>query len=434
MAWFRRTDAAPVTHTKAASFLLGMPAGRHLNATGVGYELLAREGYAENCVAFACVNKIAAAISSVEPQLYRKTGSKLDKLEDHPLLALMESPNAAQIGKEFLQALVAHRLTGGNAYVLGAGMDPNRRGSQDVKELHLLAPGRMTVFPGKSIFPDRYEYKPDSEAVTYRVDPLTGRSQVLHLKSFNPLNPWVGMSPMLAAAYAVDIHNAGQRWNKRLLDNDARPSGALVVKDAEGKPATLTDEQYSRLKADIDSQYSGASNAGRPMLLEGGLEWQQMSQTAKDMDFLNSKNSAATDIGLAFGVPPQLLGIPGSATFANYEQANLSFWTDTVIPLLSLVLEGFNRWLTPLYGDDLYLWYDENAIDALEPLRRAKFDRMNAAGFYTINEKRRATNADDIDGGDTVFVPSASVPLDLAGSIDLAEPGSEADPEPDAKS
>ena len=140
----------------------------------------------------------------------------------------------------------------------------------------------------------------------------------------------------------------------------------------------------------IDQQFSGPSNAGRPMLLEGGLEWQEMSLNPKDMDFLEGKHSAARDIALAFGVPPQLIGIPGDSTYANWEQAMLGFWTDTALPLLVLILEGFNRWLVPLYGEDLYLWYDEEMIPALEPRRNEKAARVNAAEYMTINEKRRA--------------------------------------------
>lgn len=427
MRLFRRKDAAPPPHTKSASFLLTPGLGRHLAANAT-YQLLAKEGYAENCVAFACVNRIATAVAGVDIQLYRRTGSDLAAIESHPLLELLEAPNPAQSGDEFLQTLVSHRLTGGNAFVLGNGLDTGKK----VTGLQLLNPAKVKVEPGTSIFPARYEYKPGNEAISYPVDQVNGRSAVLHLKTFNPLDHWVGMSPLLAAAYAVDIHNAGQQWNKRLLDNDARPSGAMVVKDGEGKPATLSEEQYRRLKDEIEAKYSGSGNAGRPMLLEGGLEWQQMSVSPKDMDFLNAKNAAATDIGLVYGVPPQLLGIPGANTFANYEQANLSFWTDTVIPLLKTILEGFNRWLVPLYGENLFLWYDENAIDALEPLRKAKADRVNANTSWSMNEKRRATGQDDVDGGDVILVPSTNIPLDMAGELTgLAEPGSAADPNAD---
>ncbi|MEA3035393.1 MAG: hypothetical protein QOH04_1155, partial [Sphingomonadales bacterium] len=116
------------------------------------------------------------------------------------------------------------------------------------------------------------------------------------------------------------IHNAATKWNKALLDNAARPSGALVY--APGDGAVLADEQYDRLKGEIEESFSGSANAGRPMLLDGGLKWQAMSLSPADMDFVGLKAAAAREIALAFGVPPMLLGLPGDATYANYQEAN----------------------------------------------------------------------------------------------------------------
>ena len=124
-------------------------------------------------------------------------------------------------------------------------------------------------------------------------------------------------------------------------------------------------------------------------------------------------------------LPPQLLGIPGDSTFSNYEQAKLAFWTDTVLPLLGMVQDGFNRWLTPLYGEDIILWYDEETVPALEPLRKAKFERLKLADWMTVNEKRRASGEDDIEGGDVVFVPFNSIPLNLAGDSVHIAPGND---------
>jgi phage portal protein BeeE len=145
------------------------------------------------------------------------------------------------------------------------------------------------------------------------------------------------------------------------------------------------------------------------------------------MEFLEGKHSAARDIALAYGVPPQLLGIPGDSTYSNYSEARTAFWTDTVLPELGWTLDALNRWLTPLYGEDLYVWYDEEMIPALETRRKEKAERINAASYMTVNEKRRAMGLDDVEGGDVIFVPSTNVPLELAGQIDLPEPGSPAD-------
>ena len=88
----------------------------------------------------------------------------------------------------------------------------------------------------------------------------------------------------------------------------------------------MADAQFERLKKELSDQYQGTANAGRPLLLEGGLDWKPMSLSPKDMDFMEAKHSAAREIALAFGVPPMLLAIPGDNTYSNYQEANRVFW------------------------------------------------------------------------------------------------------------
>jgi HK97 family phage portal protein len=123
-----------------------------------------------------------------------------------------------------------------------------------------------------------------------------------------------GLSPLEAAAIAFDTHNAAACWNKALLDNAARPSGALVYDGGEG--AVLSTLQYERLKKEFADHYQGHGNVGRPLVLEWGLDWRPMSLTPRD--FLEAKHAAAREIALAFGVPPMLLAIPGDNTYSNY--------------------------------------------------------------------------------------------------------------------
>lgn len=428
---FRRKDAPPPSRKSAAYLLSGGLSNGSLS--GAAYTKISTEGYAQCVIAFDAINRVAASVASVETQLYkknRKTG-KLDKIEVHDLLDLIQNPNPAQSGREFMAHLVSYHRMAGNAYVYGNGIDASRNGRPPL-ELQLLQPGKVKVEPGSGLFPLAYEYKPSaSQTYRYQVDQITGRSAVLHLKTFHPLNAWGGLSPFDPAALGVDIHNDGQRWNKKLIENGARPSGALVVKAEGEKSGNLSDEQYLRVKEMIDREFTGTRNAGRPILLEGGLDWKEMSLNPKDMEFLEGKHSAARDIALAFGVPPQLLGIPGDNTYSNYAEAKLAFWTDTVLPLLGMILDGFNRWLVPLYGEDLFLWYDEETIPALEPLRKQKADRIENSGCLTLNEKRRALGYDDYKPGDSpadqLFIESTKIPLELAGAVDLPEPGSPAD-------
>ena len=195
---------------------------------------------------------------------------------------------------------------------------------------------------------------------------------------------------------ALDLSNAAASWNKALLDNSARPSGALVYQPKEG--GNLSEEQYARLKEELEEGYSGARRAGRPMLLEGGLDWKAMGLSPRDMDFVEARNGAARDIALALGVPPMLLGIPGDNTYANYTEANRAFYRLTVLPLLTRTAAALGNWLAPVYGGGLRLAHDTDAVAGLAAEREALWKRIGDAAFLTDAEKREAVGYQPLAG------------------------------------
>jgi HK97 family phage portal protein len=268
----------------------------------------------------------------------------------------------------------------------------------------------MKVVPGAGGWPEAFEYAADGRTQRIAGESLPGVARILHVKLFHPLSDHYGLSPIEAAACAIDIHNTASRWNKALLDNSARPSGALVYTARDGN---LTVEQYDRLKAELEHGFQGAARAGRPLLLEGGLDWKSMSLSPKDMDFIEAKHVAAREIALAVGVPPMLLGIPGDNTYSNYQEATRTFWRSTVLPLVTRTATALSAWLGPAYaavgnrqsaigrGDRttadarlptavLALRPDLDAIEALSIEREALWSRINAATFLTDDEKRAA--------------------------------------------
>ena len=190
----------------------------------------------------------------------------------------------------------------------------------------------------------------------------------------------------------------------------ARPSGALVYSAKDG--GNLSAEQYERLKGELESGFTGAARAGRPLLLEGGLDWKTMSLSPKDMDFLEAKNGAAREIALAFGVPPMLLGIPGDNTYANFQEANRAFWRGTVLPLVGRIAGALGNWLAPAFGGGagaggagaagLRLWYDADQVDALSADREQLWARVGAADYLTVNEKRAAVGYGEVAGGESL--------------------------------
>lgn len=344
----------------------------------------ADEGYRKNVIAHRAIAMVSTAAASVPWKLTQRTARTSKLVEVHPLLSLLNNPNPLQGSTELCEALYSHRLIAGNAYLHAIGP---RDGSP--LELHVLRPDRVAVVPGPGGVPKAYRYTIDNKSVDVPVDGISGQSRILHLKNFHPLDDWYGLSPMEAAAYSIDQHNQCGAWNQSLLQNGARPTGALMVKAGEGNPGTLTESQYARLKTQLDEQFSGASNAGRPLLLEGGLEWKEMSINPRDMDFINIKHSAARDVALAFGVPPQLLGIPGDNTYANLKEARLALWEQTILPLLENVTDALNNWLVPMFDTSLSLSLDQDAIPIFAEKRDAYWERISRADFLSAEEKRK---------------------------------------------
>ena len=165
------------------------------------------------------------------------------------------------------------------------------------------------MIAGSDGWPSGYAYKVGDKVLNIPLLDADASPNLIHIKYFHPADDHYGAGCLAAADEAVATHNAAAAWNRMLLENAARPSGALVYDPGDG--GGLTTDQFDRLKAELAQAYAGHANAGRPMLLEGGLKWQALSLSPADMDFATLKAAAARDVALAFGVPPMLLGLPG---------------------------------------------------------------------------------------------------------------------------
>ena len=286
---------------------------------------------------------------------------------------------ATSAGQGLVETLALHLLLHGNAYVQIV-CDPLGQPA----ELYALRPDKVSVELDARGWPVAYLYRGGSDLVRYPAADEGGC--VAHIKAINPLDDHYGLGCIGAAAGAVAIHNAATRWNKALLDNAARPSGALVY-EAGKDGANLSAAQFARLKEEMEVAFQGAANAGRPMLLEGGLRWQSLSLSPADMDFVALKAAAARDIALAFGVPPMLLGLPGDSTYANYREANKALWRQTILPLMTKICGGIAQGLAH-WMPGLELGVDLDAVAELSDERSALWERVGAADFLSAAEKR----------------------------------------------
>ncbi len=349
--------------------------GRGLFGEASGVALV-RAGFHRNPVVHRCVRLIAESAANV-PLALTVDGAEVT---DHALEKLLDRPNPRESGISLLDGVFTHLLLFGNAY-----LHLLTDGETAPLEIHALRPDRVRVVAGPDGWPRGYEYSLGAARSLIAIEP-EGLQPILHLRLADPLDDHQGYAPLSAAQVPLEMHEAASRWNKALLDNSARPSGALVY----ASPENLTDLQFDRLKAEREQAFSGQSNAGRPILLEGGLDWKPLALTPKDMDFQEARNGAAREIALAFGVPPLLLGLPGDNTYSNYAEANRAFWRQTIVPLVRRVSGAMAQWLQPAYPGRIVILPDLDQIEAIAEDRSALWKRVAEASFLTDQEKRNA--------------------------------------------
>jgi HK97 family phage portal protein len=279
-----------------------------------------------------------------------------------------------------MEPMAAAVLLHGNGYARLAANDRDEPAG-----LFLLRPERVEVVADGDGWARAYDYRVGLRAERIARTDEAGRRQVAHVRALNPVADQYGLGCLEAATPAATVHNRASRWNKALLDNAARPSGALTY--APGDGSSLSGEQFDRLQQELATQFSGSGNAGRPLLLEGGLSWQAMSMTPADMDFVALKEGAARDIALAFGVPPVLVGLPGDATYANAREAGRALYRQTVLPLAGSIVRELGAmlsdWLGPVRID-----IDSDAISELAEDRARLWEQATSADFISRDEKR----------------------------------------------
>ncbi len=340
-----------------------VPLARAFGAWGAGewprsYDAQVREGYLENAIAQRAVRLVAEGVAATP-----------FAASDDAVEALVAATSG---GQSLLETLAAQLLLHGNGYVQLLGDTDGRP-----VELYALRPERVSVEADARGWPAAFRYKAGEAVVRLAAN------EVIHIRTHHPLDDHYGLGCLGAASGAIAIHNASAKWNKALLDNAARPSGALVHEASE----TLSGEQFERLRDELAKSFSGSGNAGRPMLLEGGLKWQALSLSPADMDFAGLKAAAAREIALAFGVPPMLLGLPGDATYANYREANKALWRQAILPLAGKILDALAEGLRPWFAG-LTLAIDPDRVAALSEDRERLWAQVTAADFLSPEEKR----------------------------------------------
>lgn len=338
---------------------------------------------------FASVKAIAQTVASVPFVFYRDTPSGRERLpQSHPIAKLFWGVNPMMTRYDFWEASMVYlELTGNCFWAL-------EKNSLDglPEELWPLRPDRMRIIPDKEKLIEGYLFSVGEKSVGY------GRDEIIHLKYFNPLSEWWGMSSLAAARQGLLADFYALMYNQKFFRQGARPSGVLSTQ------SELDESNMRRLRAEFDQAYSGAERSHRVILLEKGLEWQSISLPQKDMEFIEQRKLSREEILAVYKVPPIEVGILEYANYANSETQDRIFWTKGIIPRLKKIEECVNTFLVPRFGGDIFGEFDLSKVEALRENELEKSEiaeRLVGSGIWTANEaRRRLWNMPHVEWGD----------------------------------
>lgn len=363
------------------------------------YYNFAKETYMKNVIAYRCIFYIASSLASVRWGLFKEIDTERIEITDNPVNKLLTRANPLESFVYLIQKAVSYLLITGNTYI-----EKVAPAIGNPKELWCLRPDRITIETNEQTgVISKYIF---DQKESFDVDPITLKSDLLHIKLFHPLDDYFGMSATEPTAREIDSSNEAIEWQKKVFENEGRPGMALFIH------GFLSDEQWNRLEKGLEKNHAGSANAGKPIIIEGEStgDIKPYAWTPKEMDWIESNRELSRKICNGYGVPPMLLGIPGDNTYSNQKEARASFWEETIIYYLDLFKGELNNWL--FETNEVFIDYDLSQIPALAYKQEVVWTRVKEAAFMTVNEKREAVGMEQIEGGDVILIPMGMQTLD----------------------
>ena len=404
--WFRRgekksTDSSLILGSGISSF----------DSLFFDTASLLRTAYTKNATVMQSMLLISEAIAGLPLKIYREEHNDEVLLPDHPAWNLLRRPNLHMSWSKWVEAYTTNRYFNGNNYILIiAGMP------KYPTELWLLDPNNVQIKLSQDYTKiTGYEYRYGNGLKTYPPE------DVLHIAPYNSNNSLYG-APILEACQEEAIQdNLTVKWNSSLLKQLGVPP---VLLEAPADSEELTDAQRARIYQLWEERQAGSANAGRPLIMSG-FKATVLGLSPKDMDWQKGRIMSQISIAKRAGVPPEMAGIQGEKTYANYAEARKSFYEETIIPQAKDLLNELAYGLSKRWdGEEFLIGIDTARIDALQEAQTAKWDRVMKAkveGVLTINEARAELGKEPIDGGDIILVNGSMLPLDMVSGDQMQD-------------
>lgn len=328
---------------------------------------------------FACVERRANAFSKLPFQVFERTEEGRKRANNHNIdYLLTKRPNKYQTPSAFKKYIIVSQLLWGNAYIL---MEFDRRGK--INSLLPLNPSATTILKQNGEY--WFQTNIDGKQHIYHEE------EIIHLPYISS-DGKKGKAPLTVARESAGNLQAMQEFEGNFYKNGTLSKGALKI------PSTLNKEAKTKLKAEWRELYGGVQNTGDIAVLDGGIEWQNISLPLKDAEFVMSKKLTNIEIANIFNVPSFLLNDMERSTYNNIEHQNMRFILDVIQPDCIATEEEFNY---KLFTEKERVRYYVKA-NLTSSLRGDSTSRVNyykemiAMGVYTINDVRELEDKNSI--------------------------------------
>lgn len=368
-------------------------ANNHLKATddyispfGIGTNISNAQKIA---IVYACVRIKANALSVIPIKLYRKNG--LDKTEDTENILyelLRYAPNPTLTASLYKKIISQDLDLRGNHYsqIVKNGL------GQVVKLVPLVADNMSVIWDTKDKTKKQYTYN----------GMIIANDRVLHIYDIPDKENLKGINPIEYARSSIEFAQNTSEHGNQLFKNSAMPSGMFLHKKA------LTKESFNRLKTQLDRNYSGLKNIGKPMLLEDELTFKELTIKNSDAEWLNSRRFNREEIASIFGVPVSMLNDSQNTSYGNLEQKYLEFKDNTIYPLTTNIEEKLRQQLLNDRDKKLYsIKFEYNNLMRVDAKTRIEYfkGRFETASI-SPNEIRRLESENGFVGGDEYYYQS----------------------------
>ena len=341
------------------------------------------------------VSFLARNVAQLGLHMFERVGDDdRRRMSDHPMALMLKQPNPWTTKYRFIQALVCDFAIYDRAYWLKTRITPESNG------LVRIPPQIVTPEGDNWLTPNGFKVDGTSGTRVYKAD------EVVYFRGYG-LDKDIGISPLEALRRTLREEYAAGEMREQVMRNGARMSGYLErPKDAPEWSDTARD----RFKRNWQAQYSGAGpGAGGTPILEDGMQFKPVSQTARDLQYIESRKLTREEVAAAYFVPPPMIGILDHATFSNITIQQRMLYTETLGPWLSMIQEEIELQLLKDFEPEPKRFYVE--FNLREKLSGAFEERADAIAkavggpTMTINEARALDNRPPIDGGDDLIRP-----------------------------